>query len=228
MRAVVVDRWMQSNELRVSEITEPNVGPGSLKVEIRAAGCNFFDTLIIQGSYQTKPPFPFTLGGDMAGVICEVGAGVEGFSVGDRVFASTTTGSYAEYSVISAHDAYRLPDEMSFEEGAAFPIVYPTSYAALILRANLREKETLLVHAAAGGVGIAALQIGRALGARIIATVGGTKKLDIARQHGADEVIDYREEDLVARVKELTGDRGADVIFDPVVRLPRSKPIAFS
>jgi NADPH2:quinone reductase len=207
---------MEPAELRVSEIPQPEAGPGALQVEVRAAGCNFFDILIVQGKYQVKPAFPFTPGGEIAGVVTEVGEGVEGFAVGDRVLAGTQIGGFAETAVIPARDAHLLPDGMSFEEGAAIPIIYPTSYAALIFRANLQAGETLLVHAAAGGVGSAALQIGKALGARVIATVGGAEKAEIARDLGADEVIDYRVDDFVARVNEITDGSGADVIYDPV------------
>ena len=216
MRAISVDHYMEPAELRVSEIPEPEAGPGALQIEVRAAGCNFFDTLIVQGKYQVKPDFPFTPGGEIAGVVKALGAGVEGFAVGDRVLAGTQIGGFAETAVVPAADVHRMPDEMSFEEGAAIPIIYPTSYAALIFRANLQAGETLLVHAAAGGVGSTAVQIGKALGARVIATVGGADKLEIARKLGADEVIDYRVEDFVARVHEITGGSGADVIYDPV------------
>ncbi len=216
MRAVVVDRWMEPGELAVAEMPEPDVKPGTLKVEVRAAGCNFFDILMVQGNYQVKPPFPFVPGAEVAGVVREVGEGVADFSPGDRVFASAGLGGFAETALVPARGAYPLPKGMSFEEGAALPIIYPTSYAALVFRAGLQPGETLLVHAAAGGVGIAAVQIGVALGARVIATAGGAEKLEVAAREGADATIDYREEDFVLRVKELTGGRGADVIYDSV------------
>ena len=216
MRAIAVDRWMEPAELRVSEIPEPEAGPGEVQIEVRAAGCNFFDILIVQGKYQVKPPFPFTPGGEVSGVVEAVGDGVEGFAVGDRVLAWCGIGGFAETAVVPPNNVRLIPDGMSFEEGAALSIIYPTSYAALIYRANLQPGETLLVHAAAGGVGSAALQIGKALGARVIATVGGAEKAGIARENGADEVIDYRTEDFVARVNEITDGARADVIFDPV------------
>ncbi len=216
MRAISVDHFVDPSELRVSEIPEPEAGPGALQIEVRAAGCNFFDILIVQGKYQVKPAFPFTPGGEIAGVVKALGAGVEGFALGDRVLAGTQIGGFAETAVVPAAYAHRMPDGMSFEEGAAIPIIYPTSYAALIFRANLQAGETLLVHAAAGGVGSTAVQIGKALGARVIATVGGADKVEIARKLGADEVIDYRVDDFVARVHEITGGSGADVIYDPV------------
>jgi NADPH2:quinone reductase len=216
MRAVVVDRWMEPAELTVSEVAEPTVTPGSVSIDVHAAGCNFFDILMVQGRYQVKPPFPFTPGAEVAGVVREVGEGVEGIAIGDRVLASAGMGGFAERAVLPATGVHALPEGMSFEEGAAFPIIYPTSYAGLVFRAGLARGETLLVHAAAGGVGIAAVQIGKALGATVIATAGAPEKLEIARSHGADHAIDYRKEDFVARVKELTDGRGADVIYDSV------------
>jgi NADPH2:quinone reductase len=216
MRAIVVDRWMEPAELAVSEVPAPVVGPGQLGVEVRAAGCNFFDILIVQGRYQVKPPFPFVPGGEVAGVVREVGAGVSGFAPGDRVLAAVPMGGYAERIALPAAFTHRMPDDLGFDEGAALPIVYPTSYAGLVYRAGLQPGETLLVHAAAGGVGLAAVQIGKALGARVIATAGGADKLHVALEAGADIGIDYVEEDFVERVKESTGGRGADVIYDSV------------
>src|SRR6266566_4004985 len=160
MRAIVVDRWMEPADLRVREAPEPELAPGTLAVEVRAAGCNFFDLLMVRGQYQVKPPFPFIPG--------------------------------AELAVVPARSAWPMPAGMSFEAGASFPIVYPTSYAGLVFRAGLGRGEMLLVHAAAGGVGIAAVQIGKALGARVIATASGADKLEVARRAGADVAIDYR------------------------------------
>ena len=216
MRAIVVDRWMEPSEMSVSEVPEPEVGPGTLKLEVKAAGCNFFDILMAQGQYQVKPPFPFIPGAEVGGIVAEVGEGVTGFEPGDRVLSSCGLGAFAEKVVAPAKGTYKLPAGMSFEEGAALPIVYPTSYAGLVFRANLEAGENLLVHAAAGGVGVAAVQIGKALGARVLATAGGADKLEIAREAGADVLIDYRKEGFVARVKEETGGAGADVIYDSV------------
>jgi len=216
MRAIVVDRLMEPRDLRVAEIPPPPLRPGALEIEVRAAGCNFFDILMVQGKYQVKPAFPFVPGAEIAGVVRAVGEGVKGFAKGDRVLASSGLGGFAEIASVPAAGAYRMPEGMSFAEGAALPIIYPTSYAALVFRARLAAGETLLVHAAAGGVGIAALQIGKALGARVIATAGGAEKLEVARANGADEIIDYTKEDFALRVKQLTGGRGADVIYDSV------------
>jgi NADPH2:quinone reductase len=216
MRAVVVDRWMEPRELTVRDTPDPLASPGMLVVDVRAAGCNFFDILMIGGQYQVKPPFPFVPGGELAGVVREVGAGVEGFAVGDRILATVPLGGFAERAAVPAAAAWLMPDGMTFDEAAALPIVYPTSYAGLVLRAQLRACETLLVHAAAGGVGLAAVQIGKALGARVIATADGPDKLDVARRAGADVGIDYRAGDWVAAVREATAGRGADVVYDPV------------
>jgi NADPH2:quinone reductase len=216
MRAVVVDRLMEPSELRVSEAPTPKLWPGTLAVDVRAAGCNFFDILMCQGKYQVKPPFPFIPGAEASGVVAEVAGDVKGFAVGDRVLLSTPLGAFAERVVVAARGVWKMPASMSFEEAAAFPIVYPTSYAALVYRARLQPGEWLLVHAAAGGVGVAAVQIGKALGARVIATAGGAEKLEVARAAGADVLIDYQREDFVERVKEATGGKGADVIYDSV------------
>jgi NADPH2:quinone reductase len=216
MRAVLVDRLVEPRELRVSETSEPELFPGGLAVDVKAAGCNFFDILMVQGRYQVKPPLPFVPGAEVAGIVSAVGAEVDGFRVGDRILATVPYGAFAEQVVTPARAAWRMPDGMTFEEGAALPIVYPTSYAALVLRAAIRPGETLLVHAAAGGVGLAAVQIGKALGARVLATAGGPEKLAIAKDAGADECIDYRADDWPDRVKATTQGRGADVIYDSV------------
>ncbi len=216
MRAVVVDRLMTPEELTVRDIDPPALGEGELRIEVRAAGCNFSDVLMLKGEYQVKPALPFVPGGEVGGVVKELGPGVTGFAVGDRVLSRCALGGFAEEVVAPAAQAYALPDALSFEAGAALPTVYPTSYAALVWRAPVAPGETLLVHAAAGGVGLSAVQIGKAKGARVIATAGGPEKLEIARRAGADVLIDYREQDFVPIVMEETGGRGADVIYDSV------------
>jgi NADPH:quinone reductase len=216
MRAIVVDRWMEPKELLAREVPEPKPREHEVVLDVEAAGCNFFDILLVQGKYQMKPPFPFTPGAEVAGVVRELGSAVRGVAVGDRVFAGLALGAFAERVALPASALHPMPDRMTFPEGAAFPVVYPTSYAALVLRADLKPGETLLVHAAAGGVGVAAVQIGKALGARVIATASSADKLEIARRAGADEAIDYTRADWVDAVKRATGGRGADVIYDPV------------
>src|SRR4029450_3486474 len=193
MRAVVVDRWMEPSELAVREVPDPAIGPGMLRVAVRAAGCNFFDILMVKGQYQLRPPFPFVPGAELAGVVAEVGPGVTDFAPGDAIMASAGLGGFAEQAVVPAGAAYRLPAGMSFEAGAAFPIVYPTSYAALVFRAPVKPGDWLLVHAAARGGGIAAVQIGKALGARGRGDAGGADKLDVVRRVGAEVAVDYRD-----------------------------------
>src|SRR4029077_2150336 len=210
MRAIVVDRWMEPRELVPRDVPDPAVGPGMLGVDVRAAGCNFFDILMVRGQYQVKPPFPFTPGAELAGVVREVGPGADRFRPGDRVFASVSLGAFADRAAVPSAAAWPMPAGMSFQAAAAVPIVHPPSSAVLVYRAALKAGETLLVHAAAGGVGIAAVQIGKALGARVIATAGGPEKLDVARRAGADVAIDYRTGDWVDRVREATDGRGAD------------------
>jgi NADPH:quinone reductase len=216
MRAIVVERWQEPKQLAAREWPDPVPRAGEVIVEVEAAGCNFFDILLVQGKYQMKPPFPFIPGAELAGVVRELGPGVTGVKVGDRVFGGLSLGAFAERVAVPVGALHPMPDAMTFPEGAAFPVVYPTSHAALVLRAKLSPGETLLVHAAAGGVGIAAVQIGKALGARVIATAGGADKLEVARRAGADEVIDYSRGDWVEAVKRVTNGKGADVIYDPV------------
>jgi NADPH2:quinone reductase len=192
------------------------VRPGEVAVDVQAIGCNFFDTLITRGKYQVKPDLPFAPGAEVAGTVCEVGDEVQGLSVGDRVTALLAYGGFASRVTALPERVFPMPDKMSFEDAAALGLVYQTSYVALVPRARLRAGETLLVHAAAGGVGLAAVQIGVALGARVIGTAGSADKLDLVKRSGADAVINYREEDFVEKVHELTGGRGADVIYDPV------------
>ncbi|GAC1352927.1 MAG: NADPH:quinone oxidoreductase family protein [Polyangiales bacterium] len=216
MRAVVVDRFMAPSALTVSEVPDPVVGAGMVGIDIRAAGCNFFDILQVQGKYQNKPPFPFIPGAECAGVVREVGASVHEFAVGDRVVAGLILGAFAERIALHASRISKMPIGMSFEEAAAFPVVYPTSYAALVTRAHLRRGETVLVTAAAGGVGLAAVQIAKALGARVIAAAGGPDKLAIARAAGADVLVDYHRPDWPIEVRRATDDRGVSVVVESV------------
>jgi len=211
-----VDHWQEPTELKVSETDEPELAGGCVLVDVKFAGANFFDILLVQGKYQSKPPFPFIPGSEFAGDVKEVGEGVEDFKKGDKVYGSVPHGAYAERIVVAANMVQHMPKGMSYAEGAAFGMIYPTSYAGLVHRANLRPKETLLVHAAAGGVGTAAVQIGRFIGATVIATVGSSEKVEVARRAGAHHVIDLSKEDLVSSVKQLTDGKGADVVYDPV------------
>jgi NADPH2:quinone reductase len=215
MKAIIARRWCEPSELEYGDVADPQPGPGQVLIETRAIGCNFFDILMVQGKYQVKPPLPFSPGNEVAGVVRAVGAGVTRVRPGQRVLATIEWGGYAELALAAAARVHPIPGAMPFEDAAAFYVVYQTSYAALVRRAALQPNEWLLVHGAAGGVGLAAVQLGRALGARVIATAGTPAKLEIARRAGAEVLVDYRTEDWVERVKATTG-RGADVIYDPV------------
>ncbi|MGC2854780.1 NADPH:quinone oxidoreductase family protein [Novispirillum sp. DQ9] len=216
MRAVVVEQWCSPADLRLREVASPPLPEGCVRIAVHAAGVNFADGLIVQGKYQEKPPFPFVPGFEVAGEVMEVAPGVTRFAPGDRVFAVLDQGGYADEAVARVEDVHPLPAGMDYATGASFPITYGTSHFALADRAGLRPGETLLVHGAAGGVGLTAVECGKALGATVIATAGGADKLEVAAAHGADHGIDYRTEDVRARVKELTGGRGVDVVYDPV------------
>ncbi len=213
---MIVTAWGEPSDLRYGELPDPEPAAGEVVVEVRAIGCNFPDILMVQGKYQVKPPFPFSPGHEVAGLVRQVGAGVTPLRPGQRVLAMLGWGGYAERVLAPAARVFPIPDAMSFEEAAAFSLVYQTAYCALVHRAAIRAGEWLLVHGAAGGVGLAAVQLGRALGARVIATAGTAEKLEIARQSGADALINYRTEAWVDRVKALTGGAGADVVYDPV------------
>jgi NADPH2:quinone reductase len=216
MKAMVATRWCEPSELEYTDVPDAEPGAGQVLIETRAAGCNFPDILMVQGKYQVKPPLPFSPGHEIAGVVRAVGAGVTRVRPGERVIANLEWGGYAQRAVTAAERVYRIPDAMPFDQAAAFFVVYQTGYAALVRRAALQPGEWLLVHGAAGGVGLAAVQLGKALGARVIATAGTPEKLEIARQSGAEVLIDYRTEDWIERVKAVTSGAGADVIYDPV------------
>ena len=216
MKAVLCKAYGPPESLVIEDIPSPKVGPKDVRVAVHAAGVNFPDTLIIAGKYQFKPPFPFTPGMEVGGVVLEVGAEVTVAKVGDRVMASGGSGAFAEEMVAPQQSVYRIPDNMDFASAAAFPVTYGTTYHALIDRGHLKAGEWLLVHGAGGGVGITAVEMGKLLGAKVIATAGSAEKLAVAKQYGADHLINYTTEKVRDRVKEITGDKGADVIYDPV------------
>lgn len=216
MRAVRCHDLVGPSGLRVDELPEPEPGPGEVVIEVRAAGVNFPDVLLSYGKYQFKPPTPFVPGGEAAGVVAAVGAGVTGVAVGDRAVVTMVHGAFAERVVVPAEAVLRVPAAVSFEVAAATLLTYATTWHALVDRAGLRAGETLLVLGAAGGVGIAAVEIGKLLGARVIAAASSAEKLAFCRAHGADETIDYVREDLKESAKRLTRGTGADVIYDPV------------
>jgi NADPH2:quinone reductase len=216
MKAVLCKQFGPPDSLVVAELPSPRPGPGEVVVSVKAASVNFPDVLIIQNKYQFKPPLPFSPGSELAGVVKEVGAGVQGWSPGDKVIAFTTYGAFAEEVKTEASRLIALPEKMDFGTGAAFLLTYATSDHALRDRGKLAAGETLLVLGAAGGVGLAAIEIGKVLGARVIACASSEDKLAVCRSHGADATINYAAEDLRERVKALTEGRGADVIYDAV------------
>jgi NADPH2:quinone reductase len=216
MKAVLCKQFGPPDTLVLEDLPSPRPGDGEVVVTVKAASLNFPDVLIIQNKYQFKPPLPFSPGSELAGVVKEVGPGVQGFRAGDRVMAFTTYGAFAEEVKTEASRLVKLPEGMSFETGAAFLLTYATTDHALRDRAALAAGETLLVLGAAGGVGLAAIEIGKAMGARVIACASSEDKLAVCRDHGADATINYASEDLRERLKALTAGRGPDVIYDPV------------
>jgi NADPH2:quinone reductase len=217
MKAIQCRDWGPPDILRLEEAESPGLKPHQARIRVHAAGVNFADTLMVAGSYQVKPPFPFTPGLEAAGEIVELGGEVGGLRVGQRVLAVLRFGGgYAEEIVLDAAAVVPIPDAMDFVTAAAFPVAYGTSHFALTHRGHLLPGETLLVLGAAGGVGLTAVEIGKAMGARVIAAAGGAEKLAVARSRGADELIDYTTESIRDRVRAMTDGKGADVVYDPV------------
>lgn len=216
MKAVLCKQLGPPDSLVVENVPSLVPGKGQVVVSVKAAGVNFPDTLIIQGKYQFKPEPPFSPGGEVAGVVKIVGEGVTGWKPGDRVIAAATWGGFAEELLTDADRLIPLVDKMDFVPASAFILTYGTSYHALKDRAQLKPGETLLVLGASGGVGLAAVQIGKAMGARVIAAASSDAKLQVCRENGADEVINYASEDLRTRIKALTAGKGVDVVYDPV------------
>ena len=216
MKALLCVEHGPADRLVLREIPDLVPADGEVIVRVLAAGVNFPDTLIIENRYQFKPELPFVPGGECAGVIAAAGAGVKHVRPGLPVMAFTTYGAFAEQVRVPANNLVPIPDGMDFAIASAFTIAYATSYHALVDRAALQPGETLLVLGASGGVGLAAVEIGKALGARVIAAASSPDKLAVSREHGADEIDDYEREDLRERVKALTGGRGVDVVYDPV------------
>ncbi len=216
MKAVLCKAYGPPEDLVLEEVASPRPGNGQVVIDVKACGVNFPDTLIIQGKYQFKPPMPFSPGGEVAGIVKAVGEGVERAKVGDHVIAFTNWGGYAEEVVTDERRLIPLPENMDFTTAAVFTMTYATSHYALKDRAQLKPGETLLVLGAAGGVGLAAVEIGKIMGARVIAAASSQEKLAVCRRYGADDGINYSVEDLKERAKELTGGKGFDVVFDPV------------
>lgn len=216
MRALRCHAFGPLDNLAVEEAPSPRPGPGQILLDVKAASLNFPDVLMAQGLYQVKPPLPFSPGAEAAGVVLEVGADVRGFRPGERVIAIAGWGGFAEECAVDAGRVTPLPDGMDFETGAAFLYTFETALHALRDRAGLKAGETLLVLGAAGGVGLAAVEVGKAMGARVLAAASSDDRLALCREVGADLSVNYASENLRDRVRELTGGRGADVVFDPV------------
>ncbi len=216
MKAVLCKQYGPPSSLVVEDVPSPVPGPRQVLVEVHAAGVNFPDSLIIQGKYQFRPDLPFSPGAEVAGVVKALGEGVTNVRVGERVIAATTWGGYAQRVLAQAERVIAMPDGMEFETAAGFLIAYGTSHHALKDRGELKAGETVLVLGAAGGVGLAAVEIAKAMGARVIAAASSDEKLAVCREHGADATINYGTQDLRERIKALTDGRGVDVVYDPV------------
>ncbi len=216
MRALVCREYGPPEALVIEEHEDPKVESGKILVDVKAAGINFPDVLSIAGKYQVKTPTPFVPGNEAAGVVAAVGDGVANFAVGDKVIINSAGGAFAEKCVADQAMSMHLPDGLNFEQGAGFTVTYGTSYHAFKQSANLSPGETVLVLGAAGGVGITAVELAKAMGARVIAAASSDEKLDFAREAGADECINYSSQPLKETVKELTGGNGADVVYDPI------------
>ncbi|WP_122491571.1 NADPH:quinone oxidoreductase family protein [Pseudomonas viridiflava] len=216
MKALLCKAFGPASTLVLEDIPAPDIKKNEILLDVHAAGVNFPDTLIIEGKYQFKPPFPFSPGGEAAGVISTVGEKVTHLKPGDRVMALTGWGSFAEQVAVPNYNVLPIPESMDFTIAAAFSMTYGTSMHALKQRANLQPGETLLVLGASGGVGLAAVEIGKALGARVIAAASSAEKLEVAKNAGADELINYTDTSLKDEIKRLTNGNGADVIYDPV------------
>ena len=216
MRALVCRAWGEVDGLKLEDVEPPVPKTGEVLIDVRATPVNFADTIMVRGQYQTRPGFPFSPGLETAGVIARCGLGVTSFRPGDRVMALLDHGGMAEQAVAEAEQTWRIPDGMDFEEASVFPVAYLSSHVALRWQGRLEPGETLLVLGAAGGVGLGAVEIGKALGARVIAAASSDERLAAARAHGADELVNYGTDDLKAQIAALTDGRGVDVCFDPV------------
>lgn len=216
MKAVLCKSFGSPENLVIEETTSLKPASGEVIINVKACGLNFPDTLIIQGKYQFKPDFPFSPGGEISGIVKEIGEGVTHLKIGDKVMYGAVFGGFAEEVKAKARDVFKMPPTMDFITAASSMLTYGTSYHALVNRANLQKGETLLVLGAAGGVGTAAIQIAKALGATIIAAASTDEKLEFCKENGADFTINYSAENLKDRIKELTNGKGVDVIYDPV------------
>jgi NADPH2:quinone reductase len=216
MRALICRQWGGIDGLSLGEAPVPQPAAGEVLIRVKATAVNYADSIMVAGRYQTKPALPFSPGLETAGVVAACGEGANGLKTGDKVMAILAYGGLAEFAVAPAAETWVIPDGMSFAEAGAFPISYISSHVALRWQGRLEAGETLLVLGASGGVGLTAVEIGKAMGARVIAAASSPEKLAVAVEHGADATIDYAKEPLTERVMALTGGKGADVCFDPV------------
>lgn len=216
MKAILCKSWGLPDTLVVEELPDVVPGPGEVAIDVQAAGVNFPDVLIIQNKYQFKPELPFTPGSELAGVVRAVGEGVKNVKTGDKVLAFVSRGAFAQQIAVPAQAVMPMPPGLDFDTAAAVTLTYGTSHHAVVDRAQLKAGETMLVLGAAGGVGLAAIEIGKALGARVIAAASSDEKLAVCKEHGADALINYSTQDLREAIKEATNGNGPDVIYDPV------------
>ena len=216
MRAIRCNTYGPPSNLKLEEIDSVHAGPKEVVVQVKACGLNFPDTLIIQGLYQFKPELPFTPGSDIAGVVKEIGEEVKHLKIGDEVFGFVAHGGLAEEVIVPGNACFPKPSQMDYPVAASFMMAYGTSYHALKDRAKLMEGETLLVMGASGGVGLAAVELGKLMGAKVIAVASTQEKLELCKEYGADELINYTKQDLQATLKELTQGKSVDVVYDPV------------
>jgi NADPH2:quinone reductase len=216
MKAILCRKFCSPDELELADLPEPQAGPGEAVVRVKAAALNFFDTLIIAGKYQYKPPFPFSPAAEFSGVVESVGAGVTDVAPGDRVMGNIGWGAAREAIAVPANILVKIPDGLDFDHAAGLTVTYATTLYALRVRAELQAGETLAVLGASGGTGLATVEIGKVMGARVIACASSDEKLEFARRHGATETVNYASEDFRAALKRLGGERGIDVVYDPV------------
>jgi NADPH:quinone reductase len=216
MRAVLCREFGSTDKLSVEEVAAPPLAAGNVRISVAAAGVNFADALMISGQYQVKPPLPFTPGLEVAGTVVEVASDVAGLAPGTRVMGIGEWGAFAEDAVIPAANVFQIPDKMDFTVAAGFAVAYGTAYGALEWRARLKKEEIVLVLGAGGGVGLASVEVAKAMGALVIAAASGPEKLALAKARNADHLIDYTKENVRDRVREIAGARGVDVVIDPV------------
>ena len=216
MKAIICNEWCKPEDLKIEDVENPTLDENSVRIEVFAAGVNFPDVLIIQGKYQYKPNFPFSPGSEVAGIIIETGENVRDVKVGDRVMSVTGHGAFAEQICIESSKVTILPESMDYVTAAGVSLTYGTSAYALFQRALIKKNDFVLIHGATGGVGLAAIEISKAVGAKVIATASTDEKLEVAKEYGADYCINYTNCEFKEKVKEITNKKGADIIYDPV------------